>query len=130
VDKAKDLLLHKVPARIADSPIKSRILNYRTNLGKIVRELRYAGDKGRAARHNAPSKIMERLRSEFPILVTRYKQRGASSTAGREEFREQTEALCNAMLSALPHHDASLLQTATWDAINTELVCDTSDLLS
>ena len=101
LDRARDLLLEEPPARIADSPIKTRTITYRKYLGEIIRLLRGAGDRGRTQRSDVPDKILERLVSEFPILVMRYEQRGFNNAKPRDEFKRETETLCNAMLVSM-----------------------------
>ncbi|KAI9803858.1 MAG: hypothetical protein M1825_001738 [Sarcosagium campestre] len=126
IDQARNLLLDEAPGRIADNPIKTLILTYRRNLGEIIQLLRGAGDKCRTERSDIPSKILERLDSEFHILVTRYKQRGISNAGPRDEFKQETMSLCNAMLKSLqgyPH-------AASWGKVTRDLEGGIAELLS
>ncbi|KAK3321977.1 hypothetical protein B0H66DRAFT_619279 [Apodospora peruviana] len=126
IDQARDLLLDEPPARITDNPIKTHIFTYQRNLGNIIELLRGAGDEGRTGRSDIPAKIQERLASEFPILTTRYKQRGISNEGSRDEFKEETETLCNTLLKSLqssPH-------SASRGSVTAELKRRIAELLS
>lgn len=101
--RVRKLLLSETPKHIAFAPVKRRIIEYRCNLGKMMKILLEAGDQGVGRTHPSlkiEKRIIANIKNEFDILLLDVLQRGTTDDS-MAQFRDDAETFLNAFMMAL-----------------------------